>query len=492
MSIGNRQASTEDLQSLQEAEDAAAIRRAGEVFALQRANRWNVAQTTAAQRIAKLKRLKAAIVARRGELAEAMRADFGKHPAEVEVTEIHPALDEVNHAIRHLKRWMKPLRAPTPVLLTGTFSELRSEPKGVVLILAPWNYPFGLMAAPLVAAVAAGNCAVLRPSEKVPHTSAVVARLVADVFDPAEVAVVGGGIPVADALLELPFDHVFFTGSTAVGRKVMAAAARHLASVTLELGGKSPVIVDEEADVAAAARRVAWGKFVNAGQTCIAPDYVLVHHSRERAFLDALKATIAAFYGATEEERRRTPDFCRIVDAGAHRRLSALLEASLAAGAVVETGGASDAAERYISPTVLSGVAEDSPAMRDEIFGPILPVLAYRRLDDVIETVRRGGKPLAMYLFCGRAENRERVLRGTTAGATVVDNVLLHYANPHLPFGGVGESGLGSYHGEFGFRAFSHQRAVMRQRGRPLVEMFYPPYARRMRELAAAMVRRME
>jgi aldehyde dehydrogenase (NAD+) len=473
-------------------EDAGEIRRARELFERQRANRWAVAATTAEERIAKLERLRTAIGAMRGELAAAMKADFGKHPAEVEITEIHPALDEVNHAIRNLKKWMRPRAVSTPLLLTGTRSELRYEPRGVVLILAPWNYPFGLMAAPLVAAVAAGNCAVLRPSEKVPHTSAVVRRLVERVFEADEVAVVGGGVTVANALLELPFDHFFFTGSTAVGRKVMAAAAKHLASVTLELGGKSPVFIDETADAADAARRLMWGKFVNAGQTCIAPDYVLIHERQERAFLDAARATIAEFYGATEEERRASTDFCRIVDAGAHRRISEMLEASVAAGARVEIGGVVDAEERYIAPTVLSNVTRYSPAMEEEIFGPILPVLTYKSLDDAMDIVRKGGKPLAMYLFCGSAANRERILAGTTAGATVVDNVLLHYANPHLPFGGVGESGQGSYHGEYGFRAFSHERAVMRQRGRPLAEMFYPPYARRMREIASSLARRLE
>jgi aldehyde dehydrogenase (NAD+) len=475
-----------------DAQEQAEIRRARELFERQRANRWTVAASTAAERIAKLERLRGAVVSMRGELAEAMRADFGKHPAEVEITEIHPALDELGHGIRNLKRWMRPRRVSTPVLLTGTSSELRYEPRGVALILAPWNYPFGLMAAPLVAAVAAGNCAILRPSEKVPNTARVVRRLVERVFEADEVAVVGGGVPVADALLELPFDHFFFTGSTAVGRKVMAAAAKHLASVTLELGGKSPAVVDETADVAAAARRLAWGKFVNAGQTCIAPDYVLVHERRERELLDALRATVEEFYGATEEDRRANADFCRIVDPAAHRRLSGMLTASVDAGARVEVGGVSDAGERYIAPTVLSNVTRYSPAMEEEIFGPILPVLTYRTLDEAIDVIRKGGKPLAMYLFCGSAGNRERVLAGTTAGATVIDNVLLHYANPHLPFGGVGESGQGSYHGEHGFRAFSHERSVLRQRGRPLAEMFYPPYARRLREFASAFARRLE
>lgn len=474
------------------ASDEALIERTRLLFERQRAHRWTMAATTADERIARLRRLKDAIALRREELAEAIHVDFGKSPVETEITEIHPVLDEINHAIRSLKRWMKPRSVGTPLLLVGTRSEVRPEPRGVVLILAPWNYPAQLLLAPLVAAVAAGNCAVVRPSEKVPHTAAVLERIVAAAFDPSEVAAVSGGVAVAEALLELPFDHVFFTGSTRIGRRVMEAAARHLATVTLELGGKSPAVVDETADVDAAARAIVWGKFVNAGQTCVAPDYVLVHATRERELLDAMTGVVAEMYGATEEERKASPDFCRVVDDGAFARLSALLDESIRAGARVETGGVTDAAERYVAPTVLSGVGPYSPAMEEEIFGPILPVLRYEREDEVVDLVRRREKPLAMYLFTTRGRNADRLLARTTAGGTVVNGTLVHLVNPSLPFGGVGESGQGSYHGEFGFRAFSHERAVLRQGPRALVHLFHPPYRRVLRELAGAFVRKME
>jgi aldehyde dehydrogenase (NAD+) len=332
-----------------------------------------------------------------------------------------------------------------------------------------------------------------RPSEKVPHTGRLLRSLVEEVFPEEEVAVVLGGIDVAEALLGLPFDHVFFTGSTAVGRKVMAAAARHLASVTLELGGKPPAIVDETADVEKAARRIAWGKLVNAGQSCVAPDHVFVHASREEAFLRALRDRIAAQYGATEEERRRSPDLARIVDRHAALRLARALEEALAAGAKVAMGGTVDPDARWVDPTVLTDVPLESALMREEIFGPILPVLRYRDLEEVLARIRAGPKPLAVYVFGERRANVERVLRGTTAGGSGVNMPLLHVTNPELPFGGVGESGMGNHHGLAGFRAFSHERAVLTQGPLAFIERLFPPYgtplSRRIRALARRLAR---
>ena len=446
------------------------------IFALQQGTRWRVARTTARERIAKLERLGAAIAARREEIAAAAHEDLRKPAAEVEITEIHPALAEIRVATRHLAAWMRPQRVPTPLLLLGTRSEIRYEPRGVVLILAPWNYAFSLVISPLVAAVAAGNCAILKPSEKAPHTSALVARLVADVFDASEVAVVEGGAEEAEALLALPFDHVFFTGGIRVAKLVMAAAARHLASVTLELGGKSPAIVDESADVREAAERIVWGKFWNAVQTCVAPDYVLVHERRAAAFLGEVRRALSAFYGADDAARARTPDFCRIVDDEHFARLADVLARTVAAGAVVAAGGQTNAAQRYIAPTVLSGVTLAHPVMEEEIFGPILPVLTWTDVDEALSRIRPLGKPLALYVFSARRPFVEHVLAHTTAGATAVNATMLQYANPHLPFGGVGASGMGSYHGEHGFRALSHERAVLRQHWPALVRFFFPPY----------------
>ncbi|XXF77550.1 aldehyde dehydrogenase family protein [Myxococcaceae bacterium GXIMD 01537] len=455
-----------------------------ETFERLRARRWDMAQTGAAERIARLEKLRDNLLARRTALAEALYADFRKPRAEVENTEVLPVLMDLAHTVKHLKSWMKPRRVGTPLLLTGSRSEVRYEPRGVVCIMAPWNYPFYLLLAPLVAAVAAGNTVLAKPSEKTPHTAAFIAKLLEDTFDPAEVAVAQGGADVGEALLRLPFDHFFFTGGPRVGRRVMEAAARHLASVTLELGGKSPVLVDGAADLKAAAERVVWGKFLNNGQTCIAPDYVLVQSSREEPFLAEVKAALERFYGKTEEARRASPDLCRLVDDAAFTRLSRMLDGTVAAGARVVAGGTVDAASRYIAPTVLADVTPGMPVMEDEIFGPLLPVLRYERLDEALDLIRAGGKPLALYLFSEDEATIERVLRQTTAGGTVVNNVIMHVTHPELPFGGVGESGMGAYHGEAGFQELSHARAVVRQSRAGLVHFFFPPYTAKAQKMA--------
>jgi aldehyde dehydrogenase (NAD+) len=460
------------------------VEEARRIFALQQANRWTVASSTAAERAATLARLKEAISSHREALYEAMWADFHKSRAEVDITELAATLIDLDHARAHVAEWMRPKPAPGHWLLTGTRSEVHYRPRGVVLIMAPWNYPFGLLIAPLIAAVAAGNCAILRPSEKVPRTADVLARIVRETFEEREVAcVTEPGVELAGALLALPFDHVFFTGSTRIGRRVMMAAAEHLASVTLELGGKSPLVVDSSADPVVAGQRAAWGKFVNAGQTCIAPDYALVHERAAAPFIDSLKQTIARFYGATEEARQASPDFPRLIDEAAFRRVSDLLDRAVAAGARLEIGGRVDASERYIAPTVLTNVAWDSPMMQEEIFGPVLPVLTFTSLDEVAARINTGPTPLALYVFAGRDDAVERLLRGTASGGVAINDVLLHYGNPNLPFGGLRESGQGSYHGWYGFRTFSHERSILRQGRLPLTRALYPPYGRRTRVL---------
>jgi aldehyde dehydrogenase (NAD+) len=468
------------------------LERLREVFDAQRAHRWTMSRTTAAERIARLKKLREAIIARRGELADAIHADFRKPAMEVELTEVHPTLEELNHTVKHLKSWMKPTRVGTPLLLSGSSSHVRYEARGVVLILAPWNYPFQLLLAPLIAAIAAGNTVICKPSEKTPNTSRFIAKLLEDVFPENEVATFEGGVEVAEALLALPFDHIFFTGSPGIGRKVMMAAAKHLASVTLELGGKSPAIVDESADVTAAAQALVWGKFINGGQTCVAPDYVFVHASKEKELLEALKATLTRFYGGTEEERQASPDFSRMVDPGAWRRLKDLVDRSVAAGAKVEAGGVADGPSRYLAPTVLSGVKPDMAVMEDEIFGPVLPVMPYGKRDEVYGHIQSGGKPLALYLFSQDKKAVEEVFQNTTSGGAVVNNVLIHVANPNLPFGGVGMSGLGNYHGLYGFRTFSHERAVTVQWMKSLASVFFPPYRGKAQEMASRATRLLE
>lgn len=454
-----------------------------EAFERLRARRWEVARRGAHERLARLEKLKALILERREALADALHVDFRKPRAEVEATEILPVLMELEHVRKHLKGWMKPRKVATPLLLTGTSSHLRYEPRGVVLVMAPWNYPFNLLVSPLVGAVAAGNTVMCKPSEKTPHTSAFLAALVRDAFPEDEVMLVEGGVELGEALLRLPFDHFFFTGEPRVGRRVMEAAAKHLASVTLELGGKSPVVVDSTADVESAAERVAWGKFLNGGQTCIAPDHVWVHASREEAFLSALKSALERFYGRTEEARRASPDFCRMVDDGAFARVRGMLDGAVAAGARVVAGGGVDAETRFIAPTVVADVAPDSPLMEEEIFGPVLPVLRYDSLDQVVTHVRAGGKPLALYVFSQDETAVELLLRETSAGGTCINTVVLHNVNPNLPFGGVGTSGVGAYHGETGFKTFSHERAVLRQGRTSLAHVFFPPFTGKAQKL---------
>ncbi|MBI2071303.1 MAG: aldehyde dehydrogenase family protein [Elusimicrobia bacterium] len=454
------------------------------LFEKQRANRWNVARTTAWERAGKLSRLGKAIERRRAELHQALVSDFHKNPAETDITEIFTVLSEINHTVRHLEEWMRPVRVKTPMALFGTKSEIRHEPKGQVLILAPWNYPFSLALSPLVAAVAAGNCVTLRPSGKVPATARFIKSLLAEVFSPDEVAVVEGGHEVSDALLQMPFDHIFFTGSTNIGKRVMAAAAKHLATVTLELGGKSPVVIDETADIPTAAKRIMWAKFLNAGQTCVAPDYVLVHESKAEEFIEESKKVVAARYGAGEEERRASSDYCRIISKESCRSLASMVEESVRQGAKVVMGGQASENERYLSPTIVTGVDKDSALMRDEIFGPVLPVLTWRSLEEPLRIIRERAKPLALYLFSRSKDNVERVLSGTTAGGSCVNHAIIHLANPNLPFGGVGASGMGHYHGYYGFKTFSHARSVLYQGAlNDPLNFFYPPYTPKVRKL---------
>ncbi|MBI4062926.1 MAG: aldehyde dehydrogenase family protein [Elusimicrobia bacterium] len=453
------------------------------VFEKQKASRWRVAQSTAQERIAKLNRLKSEIIRKREDLQAAMQADFSKNPGETDLTEIYPTLAEITHTVKHLKHWMKPVQVKAPAPLLGTRSEIRYEPKGLVLILSPWNYPFNLSMGPLIAAVSAGNCVILKPSAKVPQTARALKDLLAGVFAEDEVAVLQGSHAVSNALLELPFDHIFFTGSPNIGKTVMAAAAKNLTPVTLELGGKSPAVVDDTADIVKASERLAWGKFVNAGQTCVAPDYVLVHDSRKAEFVAKIKEVIAKRYGATEEARQGSPSYCRLVTGERLETLKKVLRETVSAGARVEIGGVAGDSERYLSPTVLTGVKEDSPIMQEEIFGPILPVLSYRNLDEAIGMIRSREKPLALYIFSENQANIERILRGTASGGSCINNTVIHVANPNLPFGGVGQSGMGNYHGFFGFKTFSHERGVLRQGWLDTLQFFYPPYTGKVKKL---------
>jgi aldehyde dehydrogenase (NAD+) len=453
----------------------------GALFQRQREARWGIAATAPAQRRAKLRGLLEALVARRAEAHAALRADFRKVPEEVDLAELYPLIAELKGAIRHLDRWMGPARVPTPLGFAGSKAWIRQEPKGVVLIISPWNYPLYLTLGPLISAVAAGNCAVVKPSEFTPHAAAFMRSLLAGLFPEDEVALVEGDESTAKTLLELPFDHIFFTGSPAVGKVVMRAAAEHLSSVTLELGGKSPVLVDADADPRLAARRIAWGKFLNAGQTCVAPDHVLAHPRIHGRLVEELVRAVTAFYGKSPAERKRNPDYARIINGRHHARLRGLLEGSPGR---IELGGDWDAGDNYFAPTIVTGVSADSPLMREEIFGPILPVLEVPDMDAAVRFVNARPKPLALYLFTGRPAAAEAILARTSAGGSSINDTVLQFAHPHLPGGGVNHSGLGKAHGQFGFQAFSNARAILRGSAwLSPIQWMYPPFTPRVRKL---------
>ena len=405
-------------------------------------------------------------------LTAALSADLGKSAFEGYLTEIAFCVNEIDHVLKHLEEWSEPERVRLPVTQRPGRAEVRREPLGVVLVIAPWNYPVQLLVLPLAAAVAAGNCVAAKPSELAPATSAELARLIPQYLDTEAVAVVEGAADVATALLDQRWDHVFFTGSTRVGRVVMQAAAKHLTPVTLELGGKSPAIVDRSARLDVAARRIAWGKFLNAGQTCIAPDYVLVDEAVADRFVAHLTESIHAFYG---DDPSQSPDYARIVSDRHLRRLAELLDN---ADHEVVVGGRVDPDDRYIAPTVVRGVDLASPLMAEEIFGPILPVVEVASIDEAVGIVDGREHPLALYVFAEDDQAVETVLAGTASGGACVNHTLVHLGVPDLPFGGVGESGMGAYHGRTGFETFSHRRSVLHKATRPDPSVLYPPYGR--------------
>ena len=457
------------------------------LFEAQTANRWAMAQTTSKERITMLKSLKSEIEAKREQIKAAMYADFKKPYAESELTEIHTALDEINFAVKRLSKWMKPKKVKTPISLFGSNSFIQYEAKGVVLILAPWNYPFSLLINPLIAAIAAGNCVIARPSDKTPHTAEILKNIISKVFQSNTAVVVLGEVDLAEKLLELPFDHIFFTGSTNVGKKVMAAAAKNLTPVTLELGGKSPVIIDRDIDLEDCAEKLFWGKFMNGGQTCVAPDYIFIPEELKLSFIALFKNQIEKRFGENAKDRLETQDFARMIDIQAYHRLAKKIkdEKKLLSDQAIES-------EKFIPPTLLTDVALDSPIMEDEIFGPIMPILTYQTLETPLSYIQKNPKPLALYIFSKNKKVIKNILSSTTSGGVGINHVVVHLANPHLPFGGVGHSGMGSYHGEFGFKTFSHERAVLKQGWFTLTNLYFPPYNTKLSKLAFKLLRWLE
>ncbi|WP_406463063.1 aldehyde dehydrogenase family protein [Streptomyces sp. NBC_00111] len=406
-----------------------------------------------AWRTDRLTRLRALLTERGDDLAEALRADLGKSRKEAYRTEIDFTVREIDHTLEHLAEWLRPEPAPVPAALAKSTASTVQDPLGVVLVIAPWNYPVQLLLAPVAGALAAGNTVVAKPSELAPATSAALARLLPEYLDGDTVTVVEGGIPETTALLAERFDHIFYTGNGTVGRIVMTAAARHLTPVTLELGGKSPVFVDRDTDLRTVAARLAAGKFLNAGQTCVAPDYVLTDPETAPALADALAAAVESLFGPDASAH---PEYGRIVNERHFDRLVGLL----GSGRTV-TGGVHDRATKYIAPTVLADVAPDAPVMGEEIFGPVLPIVTVGGLDEAIAFINDRDKPLALYAFTQNPAVRERLLAETSSGGVGLGLPLAHLTVSDLPFGGVGESGMGNYHGRYSLETFSHRKAVL-------------------------------
>ncbi|RDB07379.1 aldehyde dehydrogenase family protein [Runella aurantiaca] len=449
------------------------------VFDAQRKNAVNVALTNADERAEKLKVLLDYLMAHLPDVEKAMYDDFRKPAVEVLLGEVYTITSEIKFARKNLKNWMKPQRVPTPLGMIGTSNYIKHEPKGNVLIISPWNYPLALAIKPLISAIAAGNVAMMKPSELTPHTSRFLKKMISDLFAEEEVAVFEGDAEVATELLKLPFNHIFFTGAPTIGKIVMRAAADHLASVTLELGGKSPNIIDETADIQKAAEMTAWSKGLNNGQTCIAVDYVMIHASKKDEFITSYRAALQKMYS---EGAEKSDSYARIVNNRHFNRLKGYLDDAIAKGASVVVGGKTLAEQNYVEPTLLTNVGDEMKIMQDEIFGPLLPVLTYQNKEEVIAYVNGKEKPLALYIHSTDSKNIDYFLNNTTAGDTVINDVMIQFGNAELPFGGVNNSGIGKSNGYFGFQEFSNLRGVSkRQFG--TMKFLYPPYTANVRKI---------
>lgn len=416
----------------------------------------------------RLESLKTLIMKKELEIGQALKADLGKSAFETYVTEIGFILEEINYTLKHIDEWAKVKKVKTPITLFPGKSFIHPEPYGVVMIISPWNYPFQLCLSPFIGAIAAGNRVVVKPSEFAAETSAIIKKILSEIFPEDEVVVVEGGLEETQILLKQKFDYIFFTGSTAVGKVMMKAAAENLTPLTLELGGKSPCLIEESADLDIAAKRVAWGKFLNAGQTCVAPDYVLVPKHLQDEFIHKLKFHLHAFYG---EDIKSSPDYPRIVNSKHFDRLKELLIDSK-----IAIGGELERRENFIGPTIMKNVDWSDKVMEDEIFGPILPILPYENLDEAIKNILNYPKPLAFYVFSEDPQKQQSIIARIPFGGGCVNDTVVHLANPNLPFGGVGTSGLGSYHGQKSFDTFTHYKSLYQQGSLVDIPLRYPPY----------------
>lgn len=444
------------------------------LFAKQKANALAIGNNTYKQRIKKLNALKNAIEnTYRDKIRQALFDDFKKPFTETDLTEIYSVVSEIKHVKSNLKSWMKRQKVDTPLALIGSSSWYKYEPKGVCLIISPWNFPLNLTFGPLVSAIASGNTVIIKPSEMTPNISGVMAEIIKDLFDENEVALVEGEVEVSQELLKLPFNHIFFTGSPNVGKIVMKSAAEHLTSVTLELGGKSPTIIDETVNLKTAVKKIAWGKFMNSGQTCIAPDYLLIHESKKDEFVKELKQQLKTFF---TDDASRSDSISRVVNARHFKRLINHLEDAKSNNASIEIGGKNNSEDNFIEPTVISNLSEESSLLQEEIFGPILPIKTYKTINEAINYINSKEKPLALYIYSQSKKNTNFIINNTRAGSTCINNNVIQYSNHNLPFGGSNNSGIGKSHGIFGFQEFSNMRSVMKQHTKGSIELLFPPY----------------
>jgi len=452
------------------------------VFKAQQAKSISLRRSTAKERKNKLKLLLKNFLEMENEVLAALSADLGKSRTEALLAEIYGVKAETNFAIKNLSSWMKTKRVSSPLAISFTKSWVKPEPKGNVLIISPWNYPIMLCLNPLIAAISSGNTAVVKPSELTPASGKLVKKLIEKTFSSDEVAVFLGEKDLAEKLLELPFNHIMFTGSPRVGKLVMRAAAKHLAGVTLELGGKSPVVVDKYANIKDAAWKIAFYKFANAGQTCTAPDYVLCDRSVFDDLVIALQKNMSQFFANGIDEAIK--DYCSIANEHHFNRLKNALNDAVSNGAEIACGGEISQSGLYFSPAVLTGVNYDNPIMHEEIFGPILPIVKVQNLEESISYINDNEKPLALYLFSNKSSVHNKVLKTTSSGGMVINDCVLHHMNPNLPFGGINNSGVGSYHGKFGFDACSHHKAVLKSSSMSPFKIMLPPYTKTKETLA--------
>jgi len=460
------------------------------LFEKQRKKSVLLRQESVKDRKKRIKAFGVFLMANRERIGQAVHQDFKKPLVEIDLSEVYPIMQEIRKAVAHLDDWTQPELIDAPLTYLGTKAEIIFEPKGVCLIISPWNFPLNLCFGPLISCLAAGNTAILKPSEITPHTARLIKDLVSEFFEEDIVAVVEGGVEASSELLKLPFDHIFFTGSTHVGKIVMRAAAEHLSSVTLELGGKSPTIIDGSANLVDAAKRIAFGKFLNNGQTCIAPDYVLIEERVKDEFIAELINHIKLAFGENGEIDERSASYARIADQRNFKRLDQLVQDAIQKGAKVEWSGHTNPMENFMHPIILSQVPLHAQIMEEEIFGPILPIITYSSEQEAIQLINQKPKPLALYLFSNRKSFQNKVIRETSAGSTCINDCVLQFTHPNLPFGGVNASGIGKSHGKYGFMAFSNEKPVVKQRnGFSSTYLLHPPYTARVKQIINMMVR---